>query len=164
MPINIKHISFIILWLVCFVAGASAYKFQSSPVSQFDGLWQGKSIIRYQSADIHTDIKLLVNESNQEKGKLIVNFSSLQDDIDPFQAGATAQIRIISRKDKKLTFSLENVDYANKEQLEQVLQRQLPSGGVLVSGSGWAIDFDTMFVYVTLAFGEELGVVLTRVN
>ncbi|WP_394242245.1 hypothetical protein [Vibrio astriarenae] len=164
MQINIKHIAFVILWCVCFVAGYSAYNFQSSPVSQFDGLWSGKTIIQYDNIELFTDIKLIVNDSGKEKGNLVVNFSPYDNSVEPFQTGSTAQIRIIQRKDKKLTFSLENVNYVNKERLENVIDRQLPTGGLLVSGSGWAIEPETIFVYITLSFGEEFGVVLNKID
>lgn len=164
MQVNIKHISFGILWLVCFFAGYSAYNFQSSPIGQFDGLWSGKTIIQYDNVELFTDIKLIVNDSGKGRGNLVVNFSSHENSAEPFQTSSTAKIKVIERRDKKLTFSLENVNYVNKERLEITIDRQLPTGGFLVSGSGWAIDRETIFVYVTLSFGEEFGVVLNKID
>ncbi|WP_322802741.1 hypothetical protein SO574_07630 [Vibrio alfacsensis] len=163
MLIKLKHITFVILWSVCFVAGYSAYQFQSTPVSQFTGLWTGSSVIQYQSGSLLANIRLLVDRSDKEKAQLIVNFSPYESSEPTFQAHATSELSIIKRDEKVLTISLSQLHYSNQEMLEAYIQRQLPTG-LVVSGKGWAIDQKQIFLYLTLSFGEKIGVVLNKVD
>ncbi|ASI96140.1 hypothetical protein [Vibrio rotiferianus] len=163
MLIKLKHITFVVLWVVCFVAGYSAYQYQSTPVSQFTGLWAGSSVIQYQSGDLLADIRLFVDKSEKEKGKLIVNFSPYQSNETTFQAHATSELTIIKRDDKMLTISLSQLHYSNQEMLETYIQRKLPTG-LVISGEGWAIDQEQIFLYLTLSFGEKVGVVLSKID
>ncbi len=81
----------------------------------------------------------------------------------PFQTSVTSNIRVQGRVDSKITFSLTELNYTNKEALEAYLNRELPQTGSLVSGKSWAVDDDDqIFMYLTLAFGEKMGVVLKR--
>ncbi len=80
----------------------------------------------------------------------------------PFQTSVTSNIRVQGRVDSKITFSLTELNYTNKEALEAYLNRELPRTGSLVSGKSWAVDDDEIFMYLTLAFGEIMGVVLKR--
>ncbi len=163
MPIKLKHITFVILWGVCFIAGYSAYQFQSTPVSQFTGLWTGLGVIHYQSGNLLADISLLVDKSDREKGKLIVNFSPYQSQLNSFQVHATSEISIIKRDERMLTISLSHLHYSNQLILEEYIQRKLPTG-LVISGKGWAIDQEQIFLYLTLSFGERVGVVLNKVD
>lgn len=74
----------------------------------------------------------------------------------------TSNIQVQGRVDSKITFSLTELNYTNKEALEAYLNRQLPQTGSLVSGKSWAVDDDEIFMYLTLAFGEKVGVILKR--
>ncbi len=79
-----------------------------------------------------------------------------------FQTSVTSNIRVQGRVDSEITFSLTELNYTNKEALEACLNRKLPQTGSLVSGKSWTVDDDEIFMYLTLAFGEKMGVVLKR--
>lgn len=162
MQIAIKRCKIVIIWLLCVLLGFSVHKLVSTPTTPFVGFWKGQSIVDYNGKQVHQHVQLIVDDANNEMARLIVQFEPFKKTEAGFNSSTTASIKIIKRQNHQLTFSISDMSYSNKEALENYIGRSLPTEGYVISGQGWTIDKNTIVLFLTLGFGENMGLVLQR--
>jgi hypothetical protein len=150
------------MWAVCVAVGFLLFQLSYTPTKPFTGFWSGHSTVNYGERSLSIRTQLIIDGPESESARLITTFEPKSDSATPFQTSVTSNIQVQGRVDSKITFSLTELNYTNKEALEAYLNRELPQTGSLVSGKSWAVDDDEIFMYLTLAFGEKMGVVLKR--
>ncbi|TVU59833.1 hypothetical protein FQP88_18800 [Vibrio atlanticus] len=162
MLLKSKHHKVLLMWAVCVVVGFLLFQLSYTPTKPFTGFWSGHSTVNYGERSLSIRTQLIIDGPKSESARLITTFEPKSDSATPFQTSVTSNIQVQGRVDSKITFSLTELNYTNKEALEAYLNRELPQTGSLVSGKSWAVDDDEIFMYLTLAFGEKMGVVLKR--
>lgn len=162
MRLKSKHHKVLVIWTVCVVVGFLLFQLSYTPTKPFTGFWSGHSVVNYGERSLLINTQLIIDSPESESARLITTFEPKSDVTTPFQTRVTSNIQVQRRVDSKVTFSLTELNYTNKEALEIYLNRELPQTGSLVSGESWAVDDDEIFMYLTLAFGEKMGVILKR--
>ncbi|CAK3494267.1 hypothetical protein [Vibrio crassostreae] len=162
MQLKSKHYKVLSIWFVCMAVGFLLFQLSYTPTKPFTGFWSGHTIVDYGGRSLNISTKLIIDGPESESARLITTLGPKSDTAVPFQTSVTSNIQVQGRVDSKITFSLTELNYTNKEALEAYLNRELPKTGSLVSGKSWAVDDDEIFIYLTLAFGEKMGVILKR--
>ncbi|OED66033.1 hypothetical protein A143_22400 [Vibrio splendidus ZS-139] len=162
MLLKSKHHKVLVMWATCVAFGYLLFQLNYTPTKPFTGFWSGHSTVNYGERSLSIRTQLIIDGPESESARLITTFEPKSDSATPFQTSVTSNIQVQGRVDSKITFSLTELNYTNKEALEAYLNRELPQTGSLVSGKSWAVDDDEIFMYLTLAFGEKMGVVLKR--
>lgn len=162
MQNKIRHFAILIAWIVCALIGLIVYQWSNTPTTPFTGFWSGQAIAEYPRGPIIIKTQLIIDDAQGESARLIAQFLPTQEENEMFQSTVTTSINVIKRQDKTLTFSLSDVSYSDKANLEEYFDRTLPIKGAIITGKAWAIEEDEIFIYLILPFGEKMGVVLTR--
>ena len=162
MQLKSKHYKVLSMWAICVVLGYLLFQLNYTPTKPFTGFWSGHTTVDYGERSLNISTQLIIDGPESESARLITTFEPKSSTAAPFQTSVTSNIQVQGRVDSKITFSLTELNYTNKEALEAYLNRQLPQTGSLVSGKSWAVDDDEIFMYLTLAFGEKMGVILKR--
>ncbi|MEL0610317.1 hypothetical protein [Vibrio echinoideorum] len=162
MLLKSKHHKVLVMWATCVLFGYLLFQLNYTPTKPFTGFWSGHSIVNYGERSLSIRTQLIIDGPESESARLITTFEPKSDSATPFQTSVTSNIQVQGRVNSKITFSLTELNYTNKEALEAYLNRELPQTGSLVSGKSWAVDDDEIFMYLTLAFGEKMGVILKR--
>ncbi|MCK8085857.1 hypothetical protein [Vibrio sp. 1CM8B] len=162
MQLKSKHYKVLMMWATCVAFGYLLFQLNYTPTKPFTGFWSGHTTVNYVERSLSIRTQLIIDGPESESARLITIFEPKSDSATPFQTSVTSNIQVQGRVDSKITFSLTELNYTNKEALEAYLNRELPRTGSLVSGKSWAVDDDEIFMYLTLSFGEKMGVVLKR--
>ncbi|MFA0015911.1 hypothetical protein AB4391_21570 [Vibrio lentus] len=162
MQLKSKHYKVLVMWATCVAFGYLLFQLNYTPTKPFTGFWSGHTTVNYGERSLSIRTQLIIDAPESESARLITTFEPKSDSATPFQTSVTSNIQVQGRVDSKITFSLTELNYTNKEALEAYLNRELPRTGSLVSGKSWVVDNDEIFMYLTLAFGEKMGVVLKR--
>lgn len=164
MRIDQKYQKITLAWLLCIGLGFMTYQLNYTPTKCFVGFWSGQSAVNYGDHSLSIKMQLVVDDAKSESARLIVNFEPNEKNASTFHTNVTSNIQILNRSGTEMTFSLTEFNYTNKKALEAFIDRELPSKGVVISGVSWATSKDEIFLYLTLPFGEKMGVVLRRHN
>ncbi len=162
MQSKLRTAPVLVIWLLLVLTGVGIYHLVYTPTQPFIGYWNGQTTIHYGDKRVLTTIQLIVDDAYSEKARIIANFEPQSDYPDYFQTNFSANIQVFKRTDNELTLSISNPFYTNKDELETYLKRQLPLKGTLITANSWSINQDEVFLLITLAFGEKMGVILKR--
>ncbi len=158
-----RNFAIFFAWVLFGLIGLAIYNWSSTPTTPFTGYWSGQSIVEYSKGPMTIKTQLIVDDAYGESARLIAQFEPKKsDDTVLFQSTVTTGINVLKRQNSTLTFSLSEMTYTHREALEKYIDRSLPIKGTVVTGQAWAITDDEIFIYLTLPFGEKMGVVLKR--
>ncbi len=142
--------------ITSFVVGFSIHQWFYKKTEHFYGIWSGATLINYEKAKIKAHFQIIISKDNI---KAIVDYRQPQ-------GHASSQIRgdleILEAKGHHLELSVSNLEYIDKDSLQNVIGRELPAQGYIMESSVWPINQDKIFLMATLGFGEQFGLFLTK--
>ncbi len=157
---SISRLKLSLALVVCLALGIILNIATHSPSKDFTGLWSGSSTIPYKNAAVDAKIELIVDKTS---AKILATLTPI-DPNDSVNSNYQITMRadILAIKAQSAQLSISSLHYSDKEGLEELIGRQIPQQGYLMSSQVWPITEQTLFFYATLGFGEEFGVFLNK--